>query len=160
MGFRLRCPDCREAFPWDPKAAFPRFCPMCKADINNDRDDSDIVMPFVRSGGKTKHIDQFYRNEERKSEERVHMAAEAAGCDASEMSGLKITNLNDRRDAEVAAMPVSNTVTAQMDHMQQRGFPVGFGQVNPVGIADQVKSGPHPNAGAKSLQRLQTIMGR
>ena len=160
MGFKLRCPDCRDTFPWDPKAAWPRFCPMCKSDINNDRDDDDIVMPFVRTSAKTKSIDQFYRTEEKKSEERVNMAAEAAGCSPSEMSDLKLTNLNDRKDAEIAAIPVRNSVTEQMDHMQRLGHPAGFGNINPVGMADQVKSGPHPNAGARSLQRLQSIMGR
>jgi hypothetical protein len=159
MAFKLRCPECRDTFPWQPAVAFPHFCPLCRADINNDRDDSDVVMPFVRSSTRTASIDNFYRNMEKTSEHRVHLAAEAAGCSPSDMSDLKITNLNDRRDAEVAAMPVSNAVTQRMAEMEAKGLPTGFGVPNAAAYSDSVKSGPHPNAGAKTLGAIQRTFG-
>lgn len=157
MAFKLRCPDCREAFPWDPKAVWPNFCPLCRSDINNDRADDDIPMPNLRLA-RTKSIDAYYRTMETASEKRVEMAAEQAGCSPSDMSDLKITNLNDRRDAEVAHIDVKNAVTQRMDEMAAKGMPTGFGVPNADEYAGAVRSGPHPNAGAKTLKSMQTIM--
>ena len=159
MAYRLKCTVCKGKFPWDAAARWPHFCPLCQADINNDRDDDDIVMPFIRSTGKTKHIDGFYREMEQKSEERVHMAAEMAGCSASDMSDLKLTNLNDRRDAEIAHISVNNAVTQRMAEMEARGLPTGFNAVDAAGLMGGTQAGPMPNAGAKFLTTLQGMNG-
>lgn len=126
MGFKLRCPECREKFPWTLENPWPRFCPLCRADINNDREDGDVVMPFIRSTA-TKKNDDLYRQMEAGSELRAQAAAEMAGCDVSEMSGLKITNMNDRKDAEIAHIELPQSdVGVQMQRQN-----LGFGAANP-----------------------------
>ena len=109
MGFQLRCPECRDKFPWDPKATWPRYCPLCQADINNDRDDDDVVMPNILSL-KTKRTDGVYDGMVKGSEFSAQAAAELAGVPVSEMSSLKITDLNTRRDAEIP--PIATTTGA------------------------------------------------
>lgn len=115
---RLRCPLCREAFPWAPGAAFPERCQVCKQRIGHDRDDDDIVMPFVRSNGRTASVDKVYRDMEAGSEIRAQAAADMAGVPVSEMAGLKITNMNDRHDAEIAAPNLTGSA-AQLASMTQ-----------------------------------------
>lgn len=155
MAVKFRCSDCRGTFSWDTELPSPCFCPLCRAEIGSARDDDEIVMPFIRSSARTKSIDGFYRDMEKKSEERVYMAAEAAGCAPSDMSDLKLTNLNDRRDAEVAHISVSNAVTQRMSEMEARGLQTGFNVTNAAELMGGVQSGPAPNAGASFLTTLQ-----
>jgi hypothetical protein len=133
MRFKVRCSACQEKFSstiWPPKA-----CPNCGV-TNDDLDDNDeICMPSIRSM-RMATTDKVYRDMERASEERVHKAAEMAGVPASEMADLKITNLNDRRDAEIAAMPVKNEVSQALE---QKG-PWGF-QANASAFTGSVASG-------------------
>ncbi len=149
MAVTLRCPDCRGKFPWNAKKAWPRHCPLCDADISNDRDDDDVVMPAFISA-RTKHHDNYYRNMEKGSEFRAEAAAELAGTTASEMSGLKITNLNDRRDAEIAAIPVKNPVSDLMS----TGVG-GFQGANGVAYSAGVQQGPAPNMGAQMMTKIR-----
>ena len=96
MKFVVRCNECAEKFTtptWPPKS-----CPCC-GHIPDPDDDDRICMPSISTMRKA--ADQVYRAMETSSEQRVHQAAAMAGCDPSEMSGLKVTNLNDRRDAEI-----------------------------------------------------------
>lgn len=113
MAYSLRCPACRVKFPWNPKKGFPDYCPnkACDTRIAHDVDDNVICMPSLRSAGTTAN-DKLYRDMERSSEYRAEAAAQAAGVPVSEMSGLKITNLNDtRHEGAIAAVPVNNPVT-------------------------------------------------
>jgi hypothetical protein len=163
---KLKCPDCRKAFSWDAKDAWPRFCPLCSADINNDRDDDDIVMPNILSF-KTKNTDGVARQVMDGSETRAELAAAMAGVPVSEMSGLKITDLNDRNDAEFAAKEVINPVTQRMDAMRAAGMSTGFG----VSQAQEFASNAHapvmindkpqmvePYAGLRARNQLQRVM--
>lgn len=151
---KLRCPDCRGTFSYTP-GAWPRFCPLCGTDINNDRDDDDIVMPFVRRGAM-KATDQVYRDMERGSEVRAQLAAEKLGVPVSEMSDLKITNLNSSaREGDVAAVDKVTPVTQMMD----TGIG-GFQGANGAAFAAGVKSGHYPNAGAGAVTAVQRIMGK
>lgn len=157
MGFALRCPDCRGKFPWDPNTKFPRFCPVNGCDLGEERAEDGVVMPFIRSA-KTKANDQVYRQMETASERRAEAAAEMLGVPASDMSDMKITNLNDRRDAEVAAMPVNNAVSQQMDLMRASGGQAGFVQTG-AEYSAAVQQGPFPNAGAKMRSLIHQSNG-
>jgi len=150
MGFQLRCPECRDKFPWDPKAAWPRYCPLCQTDINNDRDDDDVVMPNILSL-KTKRTDGVYDGMVKGSEFRAQAAAELAGVPVSEMSSLKITDLNTRRDAEIMAVAPNNPVTQFM----QQNKVGGFQGVNGAAYGGAVASGPFPNVGAATRTMIQ-----
>jgi hypothetical protein len=151
MRFKVRCPECQEKFAsavWPPKA-----CPAC-GHIPDKDDDDRVCMPSISTARKA--VDSVYRAMEEGSNVRAQVAAEITGASAAEMAGLKITNLNDRRDAEIAAMPVRNDVTQRMDAMQQAGLPIGFsGQAN----LDAVGAGPVPYSGAHARVNLQAAMG-
>jgi hypothetical protein len=146
----LRCPDCREKFKWDAEKPWPKFCPCCGEDINNDRD--DIVMPFV-SKAKHTYSDTVYSEIEKASEVRAEIAAEKLGVPVSEMSGLKITNLQDgRRQGDIHAPPVNNEVSRIMQQAPQM---LGFQGSNGVEYGNAVMTGAHPNVGARMRTMIQ-----
>jgi hypothetical protein len=172
--FAARCPGCHRKFPWDPKLGYPTRCPLPGCDYTSPEMDPDVIViaaPFIRSAntGKT---DAVYRELERTSEVRAQMAADMAGVSVSEMSHLKVTNLKDNtRPGEVAAMPVVNAVTQQMDYLRQRGQPVGF-QPNDnqayggastsgaVTVNGQTVHGIEPRAGVRAMDALQARFNR
>ena len=160
----LRCPVCRDKFKYDVADGWPDFCSLCGADINNRRDDDDVVVPAFLSQ-KSKNNDKVARDIMDGSETRAEMAAQMAGTSVDEMSSLKITNLNDRNDAEHSAIEVRNEVTQRMDAMQARGMPVGFGGgvggdpvTNAMGRAAEAHTGDAPYAGLRERNRLQRIL--
>ena len=154
MAFSLKCPDCRQKFPWKPTDGMPEKCPLCANQIASDRDDSDIVMPFVRSNEKSRRIDAVYRDMERGSEFRAQAAADAAGVPVSEMSALKITNLNDRRDAPIKAIEVHNDISRAMEMPQHRGIH-GLTGGGGVSLCSDVQAGPLANAGARMMTAIR-----
>ena len=153
----VKCSACGTRFKWSfaEKGKWPDYCenPQCETFIGNTRADNDIVMPSLRSA-TTKHNDDFYRQMEKGSEHRMHLAAEASGAPASEFSSLKITDLNDRRDAEIAAKPVQNSVTQLMAANPGIG---GFQSNAGLGYSGYVQQGPEPNAGARMMTKLHGI---
>lgn len=146
MAFVLRCPECRDKFPWAVNTAFPRYCPLCQADINNDREEGEIVMPFIRSA-KTTATDKVYSDIVAGSEVRQHAAAELAGTSVEDMSSLKITDLNTRRDAEIMAVTPNNPVSQLMAAAPQA---TGFQGAAGAGYSGAVSTGPFASAGAKT----------
>lgn len=135
MAVVARCPGCRKTFPWNPANGLPERCPLpgcnyvaAKRDPETDEDGVIVIAaPFIGSA-RTKQTDASYRELETSSAARAELAAQAAGVPVSEMSHLKVTNIRDNtRPGEVAAMPVVNDVTKQMDRMKASGMPVGFG---------------------------------
>lgn len=159
MAVVLRCPACREKFKYDVTVGWPDFCPLCKTDINNYRADDDVVMPNIFSL-KSKANDKVARDIMDGSETRAQLAAGMAGVPVEEMNNLKITNLSDRRDSEVSAMPVVNAVTQQMSQMQARGMPVGFGTnaADAMGRAATAHTGADAYAGLRTRNMLQQKM--
>lgn len=149
MAFKLKCTACGEKFPW-VKDKEIHCCPQCGIRFDSDRPDDDVAMPFFRSQ-KTKNNDKLYRDIEAGSERRAEMAAEMAGVPVSEMSGLKVTNLNDRKDAEIMAMPVQNDVTKFMEQNKVGGFQ----GANGAEYSAAVQTGPFANSGAKMRTALQ-----
>ncbi len=147
MAVSLRCPSCREKFPWDTAKGWPRYCAMCGEDISAK--DDEVVMPNILSF-RSKVPDQAVRAYMDGSEKRVELAAELAGASKEDMSSLKVTDISDRRDVP-ANIPVNNSVTQFM--AQHPG--VGGMQSNGAEYATQVQSGPHPNIGAKMLTKVR-----
>jgi hypothetical protein len=135
----------------------PDYCPLCGERIGHDRDDDDVVAPFIRHT-TTKATDQVYRDIEQASERRAELAAEMAGTSVEEMSGLKITNLRDQRHAgDVAAVPVVNDITRFMDdNPKLSGFTGGAGGQG-VQYSGAVQAGPYPNVGARMRTAIQNI---
>ena len=166
MAFALKCPECRKAFKWEPSKPEPRYCPLCDADLGEPPDDNVISLPAFLSP-KTKAADNVYRQAEQASVVRAEKAAELAGCDVSEMSSLKITNMKDHKhQGEVAAVPVVNAVTQQMDAINARGGQFGFSGSNgaefaagiatgAVNVNGHITQGVVPRAGAKTLGAIQ-----
>ena len=157
MAVLLRCPVCRQKFKYDVSEGWPDFCPMpdCKADINNRRRDDEICMPAFLSD-KSKRNDKVARDIMDGSEKRAEMAAVMAGVPTAEMSGLKVTDLNDRNDCQFATKDVVNPVTQHMASMQAAGMPVGFGNnANAQAQAVQAHSGVAPYAGLRQRNIMQ-----
>ncbi len=148
MAVSLRCPECREKFPWDTSKGWPRFCAMCGTDISA-KDDDAVVMPNILSF-RSKAVDAPVRAYMDGSEKRAGMAAELAGTTVDEMSSIKVTDISDRKDVQ-AHIPVNNSVTQFM--AQNPG--VGGMQANGVEYSTQVQSGPFPNIGAKMLTKVR-----
>jgi endogenous inhibitor of DNA gyrase (YacG/DUF329 family) len=170
MALVLRCPACRKKFPWKSGADLPDDCPLCGAYVGSDRDDSDIVMPFV-SSHKAKSMDRVYRQMEAGSERRAELAAEMTGGSKEDFAGLKITNLNDRRDAEVmaiedkaAAARLTNGRTDQAGTFFQAngaestvGVSDGSFMLNGQRVAGDPKSA---RAGMQALGKINRLMGK
>ena len=166
MAFALKCPECRKAFKWEVSKPDPRYCPLCDADLGEPPGDNVIALPAFLSP-KTKAADSVYRQAEDASIVRAEKAAELAGCDVSEMSSLKITNMKDHKhQGELAAVPVVNEVTKQMDAVNAKGGQFGWGGSNgsefaagiatgAINVDGKVTQGIEPRAGAKALGAIQ-----
>lgn len=121
----------------------------CGARIASDRPDNDVVMPAFKSQS-TKNNDNLYRQIEQGSETRAQIAADQLGVPVSEMSGMKVTNLNDRRDAEIAAMPVVNDITRHMDNTKHQPWVNGGREL----------LGGAPREGARTHAKIQSMFNR
>lgn len=172
--FRIRCPGCRGAFPWDPAMALPERCPLPGCDYvakPKETDENGVIVisaPFIGSA-RTKRTDASYRELETSSAARAEAAAHLAGVPVSEMAHLKVTNLKDNtREGEVAAMPVVNEVTRQMDMLKARGMPVGFGgqadttstATGAINVNGKIIQGIEPRAGLRAMEQIQGRFGR
>ena len=161
----IRCPlhDCRAKILYDVSGGWPDYCPVCKGHIAHDRDDDDVVVPNFLSL-KTKKTDDVARQIMDGSETRAELAAAMAGVPVSEMNDLKITDLNDRRDSEIAAKPVVNDITRHMDTMRARGMKAGFGGAvdtssiasGTVTVNGQTISGVTPRAGTRANEQIKS----
>ena len=157
MAVLLKCPVCRGKFKYDVTNGWPDECELCHADINNRVPDDVVVMPAFLSQ-KSKNNDKVARDIMDGSEKRAELGAAMAGVPVSEMANLKITNLNDRRDAEFSAIEVNNSVTQRMAEMQARGMPTGFGVAQANEFAAQAHTGIAPHAGLRSRNRVQAAL--
>lgn len=166
---KLRCPFCRDAFPWESDLPWPKACPLCAEAIGiPDRGDNGVVMPFIRSP-RMKQTDKIYRDMEVGSEVRAEKAAELTGSSVADMSALKITNMNDgMRAGDVASMEARAADEAMKRLQAASPAPVGF-TPNGSGYSDGVSSGAinvngrittgiEPNAGARAAMRVAKKM--
>lgn len=161
MPVKLKCPVCENKFVWDAKLPWPRVCPFpaCHAEMGGDRDDGDVVMPFITSSQlaeRTRASDNVYKQMEAGADVRAQMAASHLGVSAADVADIKITNLRDARNpGEIAAPPVVNDVSKIMD----KGVG-GFQGQNGAEFAAGTKVGHYPNAGAKAVAGLQRMLGK
>lgn len=148
----IRCMVCREKFPWDMvQDGSPEYCPKCGEYIGTEGKD-EVVLPFI-SSAKNLGADRVYKDMEQKSELRAQLAAEQSGLSASEVSHLKITNMNDRqRQGDIAAMPVNNEVSRMMASAPPGT--VGFGSQYAIQMSAMSQQGPVPNAGSNFIHNV------
>jgi len=155
----IRCPACKTKFRWLAETeGYPSNCPQCNAYVGHNRADDDVVVPNILAFS-TRCQDGVYKAMEKASEHRMYQAAEMAGCSPSEMSDLKITNLRDNmKQGEIAAMPVVNDVTRQMDKIRTMNPNAQIGYGGPdagIGFSAAVPTGPYPSAGARTQQAFR-----
>lgn len=166
MGFRLKCSECKGKFKWEGE--WPSHCPLCGVDMALP-DDNVISMPALRSAVTGVH-DKLYRDMERGSEHRVHLASEALGVPASELSYLKITNMRDNtREGEIGAIEDASVKQAARNlglkspedafkggAMEQFGPGIASGEVT---VNGQTVRGIEPRAGAAAITKIQRAFG-
>lgn len=160
MAIRLRCPKCRQAFPWESGKALPDNCQLCQEYIgaDPDRDVTVITAPFIRSA-KTDRTDKVYRDMEAGSETRARIAAEMTGAPVSEMSGLKITDLNsNQREGDIASLQPTPDLG---QHFKPNGAEFMAGNAaGSVVVNGQVTNGVVPRAGARAVEGIRGAMGQ
>jgi hypothetical protein len=165
--FSAKCPDCKGKFPWEPTKGYPKACPLCGFDTSIDEDATAIVLPAFLSAA-SKANDKLYRDMEKGSEFRAAAAAEMAGVPVSEMAGLKITDLNDRRDAEISASDSDAKAAAARLGMasldapfKANGAELGPGIASgEVTVNGRTQHGIMPRAGAQAAAAIQRAFGR
>lgn len=155
---KLRCPSCRNTFPWSTAEGWPRFCPLCSYDTSMD-DNPEVAMPHVSDGrakNMLKSAEQTYRGYETATANNAKTAAELAGVPESDMADLKITNMNTQlRPGDLAVTPPSNDVTRFME--QNRQVVEGL-NANAQGYAAMAhQGGSDAFAGARALGNLREI---
>lgn len=159
----LRCPGCRGRFPWQTDSSWPRYCPLCGMDSSMD-DKPEVAAPAILSSPKTKAAEFTYRAMEEGSEYRAKLAAAQLGVPESEVSDLKITNMNDRQrygDAPVASPNNEVTRAMAVSPMQNSMGITNWGmQSSPqaaMSLAASAHTGPHAYAGAKAQQSIRQL---
>ena len=165
--FSMKCPECHGKFPWNPTQGCPKACPLCGFDTSIDENATAIVLPAFRSAA-SKANDKLYRDMERGSEVRAQLAAEAAGVPVSEMSGMKITDLNDRRDTEIAAKDTEARAAAARlgmksldDPFKPNGAEFGAGIASgEVTVNGHTQRGIVPRAGMQAQSMIQRAFGK
>lgn len=162
---KLRCPFCRQAFPWEAALPFPRVCPLCVEEIGIPDRGEVIQMPSLRSA-KTKAVDKTYRDIEAGSEVRVERAAEVTGTAKEDMAALRITDMADNmRAGDIAAkeadaaMKRLQSSTPMNIGFQANGAEFSNGiSTGAVALNGKITTGIEPNAGARAAQRVQRRM--
>ena len=165
---KYRCPSCADKFSVE-MGKEPRFCPLCGYDTAEDEERKDERLlhmlavqqpPSVRTYKGTVP-DQVYRDMENASIHRMEKAAEAADCDVSDLSAMKITNMSDTaKEGEASHMmvpPSMPSIQAAPVPNQQLGFNSGAAM---AAEATKTRHGPNAGAGGRTLGILQNrIMG-
>ena len=92
MRFKLKCRLCGETFRWVGDE-FPDECQVCFQYIGNDGK-PEVAAPYIALGA-AKNGDNVYKAMEKGAEHRINVAAENLGIDRSELSDMKMTNMQD-----------------------------------------------------------------
>ena len=159
MAFVLRCPKCRDTFPYLPKDGMPDICPLCREFVGSG-DSTVISMPMIRSA-KTRSADQLYRSMEKGSEVRAEKAAEMLGIAPSDMSALKMTDMKDSaREGENSAPPLPAAADLGK-FFQPNGSEYGAGTASgAITVNGRITTGIEPRAGATAMSNIQRLMGK
>lgn len=135
-------------------------------------DNPEVAAPHVSDGiGKNRLLaaEQTYRQYEKATENNAITAAEMAGVPVSEMSSLKITDMQTSlREGDLAVKPVENDVSKVMAQkpgvfgFQDRTGAAAFGQAAHTGLTPtgQKIAGDTPHAGAKANSVIRSFHER
>lgn len=159
----LRCPSCADKF--SVMDVEPRFCPLCGYDTAEDEERRDIrhahmleqqQAPAMRTYKGTTP-DRVYRDMEAASEHRMHLAAEAADCDVSDLSSMKITNMSDNaREGEASHMMTAPIAPPSIVAAPMPGQQLGFGAGQQMAQqAMLTRQGPNAGAGSRTIGMIQ-----
>jgi len=171
MALVIRCPGCRKKFKWKSGTDLPAECPLCGYETGTDRPDDEIVLPAILNR-RTKVADQVYRDMERGSEHRMHLAAQVGGGSPSDYAGLKITDMKDNlRPGDISAIEdraaALRLTNGRSD--QAGSFFQANGAESTVGVADgsfmlngqRVAGDPKSaRAGMQAKAKIDRLMGR
>ena len=149
----LVCNKCRFRIPYN--GDWPDECPNCANDMALPDGDA-VTLPAFNSW-RAKANDKVYRDIEAASIERAREAASIAGVPEAEMSHLKITNLNDRRDAETNAI-TTDTAAAAARLGMAGGPQAGFSGMGGAEYARTALAG-QPREGMSAFRRVRQKMG-
>lgn len=161
MAFVIVCNSCRYRHPWKPTEPRPPECPKCWASFGEERADDDVVMPFIRSA-KTSQNDKLYRDMEKGSETRMQIAAEQVGAPVSEMSAMKMTDMNDnQREGDIAAKLVPDKGDGQYFQPGSNGAEYMAGNASgAITVNGVTQTGVVPRAGASAISGIRSVMGQ
>lgn len=161
MAFVIVCNACRNRLPWKPTDKTPTECPKCWATFGDERADDDIVMPFIRSA-KTDRTDKVYRDMEKGSETRAEIAAHQLGVSVSDMSAIKMTDMNDnQREGDIAAKLVPDKNDGQFFQPGSNGAEYMAGNAQgAVTVNGVTQTGVVPRAGATAISSFKSATGQ
>lgn len=170
---RLRCPACRQTFPWDANKGFPEYCqiPSCEVYIGTG-DNPEVAAPYIalKGGAYAKSVDNVYREAEMASEARMEMAAAMTpGATKEDFSGLKLTDYRSGMTQGETAIKMpepSREFTQNLDNVAQFNKSIAPAQQIPMhynqpgqaaAYSAQTRSGPYPNAGLRAMERVKAV---
>ncbi len=158
MAYKLRCPGCHEVFKWAGKS-WPRFCPNCGYTTALP-EGGEITAPHISDGrakALSKSAEQTYRDYSDATARNAQIAADIEGVPVSEMSGLKITNMNTQlRPGDLATPSVTNDVSRTIE-ASKGVFGYQNNPQNAIGFAAAAHTGKSPHAGANAFAALREI---
>ena len=150
---KFKCPDCAETYKWPGSQKWPSYCPMCQAALTTRADD-EICMPSIRTA-RMSIVDKVYNDMSAASVVRQEMAAETLGISKNDVADLKISNLRDDKDPNIAPhIPVVNDVSRMMDAAPSV---TGFQNSDAVEYSAGTQVGPYANRGAQTQQWLRGV---
>jgi hypothetical protein len=165
--YTYRCPACQEKFTISLREE-PRFCPLCGYDTAEDarrEEERHALMlatqqpPHYKNAVITAAVDGTYNGMVAAADKRVEAAAAAAGCDASEMSMLKMTDMKDNLRTGDIAHVVSQEARAAASRLDMDFSNPNVGATRQPEVINFARagtaSGPLPRAGLGMLQRTQ-----
>lgn len=154
MAVKLRCPSCRDTFPWETEKPWPSFCPACGFDVSQPEREGVQAPAISKAYNRTP--DTVYREMEAGSEAQQAHAADLLGVSKSELSSMKITNMRDNlREGDISATSVQQAqknLSINPDHT--------LFQQPPPNYSPEVQSGPSPNAGARMQSKIREMHGQ
>jgi hypothetical protein len=161
MAYVIKCNACSHRIPWKPTDKAPMECPKCWASFGEERDDSDVVMPFIRSP-KTTQNDKLYRDMEKGSETRMQIAAEQTGAPIAEMSAMKMTDMKDNlREGDISAKLVPDANDGKYFQPGSNGAEYMAGNAQgAVTVNGVTQMGVVPRAGASAVSSFRNVMGQ
>jgi hypothetical protein len=153
----FKCPYCSHNFWHDLSLGpEPEVCPICNNTGEAEPEEiKKIPEGFTGprlSSERAKLVDKSYRQIEEGSNQRAEIA-KSMGLDDDSANAIKITNMRDNlREGDVAAMPVSNDITREIDSMGGAAkASLNIIQSIP-GVRSGAAHGPEPFAGLKAME--------